>query len=50
LDTSNPGIDILSVDEVLFGFNKVLVVPLLILEPITFVLTKQSEEAISHTF
>ena len=49
LDTSNPGIDNISFDEVLFRINKIFVVLLLIFEPITFVLAKQSEEAVSHT-
>ena len=49
LDTFNPGVDILSIDEVLLGFDKVVVVVFLIFEPKTFALTKQSEEAVSHT-
>jgi hypothetical protein len=49
LDTFNPGVDIISFDEVLLGFDKVLVVLFLNFEPKTFVLAKQSEEAVSHT-
>jgi hypothetical protein len=49
LDTFNPRVDILCVDEVLLDFDKVLVVLLLIFEPITLVLAKQSDEAVSHT-
>jgi len=44
----NPGVDILSVDEVLLRFYKIIVVQLLLFEPVAFVLTKQSEEAVSH--
>ena len=39
LDTFNPGVDMLSVDEVLLGFDEVFVVQLLLFEPIAFVLT-----------
>ena len=46
--TFNPGVDILSVDEVLLGFDKVIVVQLLLFEPVAFLITKQSEEAVSH--
>ena len=42
LDTFNPGIDILSVDDVLLGFDEVLVVQLLLFEPIAFVLTQHA--------
>jgi hypothetical protein len=46
LDTFNPGVDILSVDEVLLGFDEVLVVQLLLFEPIAFVLTQHSEKTV----
>lgn len=42
LDTFNPGVNIRSVDEVILGFDKVLVVQLLLFEPIAFVLTYQT--------
>jgi hypothetical protein len=48
LDSFNPGVDILSIDEVLLGFDKVLVILFLIFEPKTFVLAKQSKKAVSH--
>ena len=48
MDTSDPGVDMLSVDEVLLGFDKVLVVQLLIFKPIAFVLTEKTEEAIAQ--
>jgi hypothetical protein len=48
LDTFNPGVDMLSVDEVLLGFDEVLVVELLLFEPIAFVLTQHTEEAVAQ--
>ena len=48
LDYFNPGADILSIDEVLLGFDKVLVILFLIFETKTFVLAKQSKKAVSH--
>ena len=48
LDTFNPGVDILSVDEVLLGFDEVLVVQLLLFEPIAFVLTQHTEETVAQ--
>jgi hypothetical protein len=38
----------LSVDEVLLGFDEVLVVELLLFEPIAFVLTQHTEEAVAQ--
>ena len=48
LDTFNPGVDIMSIDEVLLGFDKVLVVQLLFFEPIPFVLAKKTEQAVAQ--
>jgi hypothetical protein len=48
LDTFNPGVDMLSVDEVLLGFDKVLVVELLLFEPIAFVLTQHTEKTVAQ--
>ena len=48
LDTSDPGVDMLSVDEVLLAFDKVLVVQLLIFKPIAFLLTQKTEEAVAQ--
>jgi hypothetical protein len=48
LDTFNPGVDILSVDEVLLGFDKVLVVQLLLFKPIAFILTQHTEETVAQ--
>jgi hypothetical protein len=48
LDTFDPGVNILSVDEVLLGFDEVLVVKLLLLEPIAFFLAQQTEETVAQ--
>jgi hypothetical protein len=48
LDTFNPGVDILSVDKVLLGFDKVLVVQLLLFKPIAFILTQHTEETVAQ--
>jgi hypothetical protein len=48
LDTFNPRVDIMSIDEVLLGFDKVLVVQLLFFEPIPFVLAKKTEQAVAQ--
>ena len=48
LDTSNPGVDMLSVNEVILGFNEVLVVKLLLFKPIAFVLTQHSEKTVAQ--
>ena len=48
LDTFDPGVDIMSMDEVLLGFDKVLVVQLLFFEPIAFVLGKKTEQAVAQ--
>ena len=48
LDTFDPGVDIMSIDEVLLGFDKVLVVQLLFFEPIPFVLAKKTEQAVAQ--
>ena len=48
LDTFNPGVDILSKDEVFLGFDKVFVVQLLLFEPINFVVAHQTEDTVSQ--
>jgi hypothetical protein len=48
LDSFDPGVNMLSIDEVLLGFNKVLVVKLFLFEPIAFVLAQQTEETVAQ--
>lgn len=48
LDTFDPGVNILSVDKVLLGFDEELVVKLLLLEPIAFFLAQQTEETVAQ--
>ena len=48
LDTFDPGVNILSVNEVLLGFDEVIVVQVLLFEPIAFVLTQNTEKTVAQ--